>query len=138
VKQLAGLLAYDLIVGNFDRFLFIARYIDNFLFTDDPEFEENKIFMDDEDSNINEGNFGFVGEDLWSIDDRYAYNIEDLHRLHKLCTFKFITECSKMIAQYFHLNKNEEITFRNKCWKYFKRNMLLFPTFEETIRWAIK
>lgn len=68
VKQLTGLLAYDLISGNSDRFLFIGRYIDNFLFTEDPEFEEHEIFIYEEESNINNGNFGFVGEDLWSID----------------------------------------------------------------------
>lgn len=42
-----------------------------------------------------------------------------------------------MMAQYFHLNEREEITFLNKCWKYLRRNMLLFPTFEKALHWAL-
>lgn len=137
IKQLAGLLAYDLVVGNFDRFSFISRYIDNFLFVDDPEFEQHEIFLDDEDSDLNSGNFGFVGDDLWSIDDRCYHNVEFIKRLHDLCTFEFITECSRLMAEYFHLDRNEEITFRNKCWKYLNRNLLLFPVFEKLLYWAL-
>lgn len=54
VKELARLLAYDLVVGNFDRFLFITRYFDNIIFANEPEWEDGEIFVIDKNGNLDE------------------------------------------------------------------------------------
>ena len=132
VKQLSRLLAFDLVVANTDRFLFITRYIDNIIFSSYPGYEQMDLWLD---PHINEGNFGFVGTDLWSIDHRAYDNLDYISKLHSLLNDDFIKECTKMMTTFFKLNKKEEIHFFNKVKKYIQYNLSIYPKFELLYNW---
>lgn len=133
VKQLAALLAFDLVVGNGDRFLFISRSIDNILFRDDPEYEQMDLW---ETPQINEGNFGFVGTDLWSIDHRAHDDIHFILRLHRLLTEEFLQSCTVLMTQFFRLNLEERVLLGNKLSKYVRIYLALFPVFAQLHSWV--
>ena len=123
--QLASLLAFDLVIANSDRFLFIFRFIDNILFVDDPEYEQMDLWLD---PIINEGNFGFIGLDLWSLDCR-ADKLDYILKVHRLLDDEFLKKCSRLMGQFFKLNRNEILTFEDKLNKYVSRYLELFPKF---------
>ena len=125
VPQLASLLAFDLVIGNGDRFLFIFRKIDNILFVKDPEYEQMDLWFD---PIINEGNFGFVNSDLWSLDCRSS-NLEYILKIHRLLDKEFLKECTQLMSLFFKLDRNEAVIFEIKLNTYLARYMKLFPRF---------
>ena len=133
VKQLASLLAFDLVIGNSDRFLFITKFIDNILFRDDPDYQEMDIW---DSPQINEGNFGFVGSDLWSLDHRANDDLNFIIRLHQLATDDFLQSCSMLMAEYFQLNQREQVVLRDKLSKYLRHYLTLFPLFTQLHNWV--
>lgn len=134
VKQLARLLAFDLVAGNSDHFLFIDRIIDNIIFANDPEYGQ----MDLWDSPIlNEGNFGFVGDDLWSLDHRANDDMSFILKIHKLLDKEFLSTCTRLMAKHFKLSSDEESVFRSKLSKYVARNLKLFPKFKVMHDWVM-
>ena len=136
VKQLAELLAFDLTVGNGDRFLFISRYIDDFLFKDDPEYDPYGEDLWDNPI-INEGNFGIVNDDLWSLDERAYDDINYITRLHALLTEPFLDECTRLMGYYFKLTPDQMLLFRRKLVKYLDHDLALFPIFHRLHKWVI-
>lgn len=145
-KQLAGLLAFDLVIGNVDRFMFIFRFVDNTMFEQDPgfftsffeddEFEPHEIWMEDI---INEGNFGFVGLDVWSIDHTvFPEGIAYINKLHQMLSEAFLRECSLLMSQYFKLTDAEQVLFNHKLRKYVSRNLKLWPEFRPMYDWVME
>lgn len=134
VKQLAELLAFDLVVGNGDRFVFIFRRVDDLIFVDDPEYIPQSDQLWD-DPVINEGNFGFVDGDLWSLDTFPAYTPEQLTRFHSSLTHEFLVECTELISQYFKLSNDQMALFHRRLTKQLGRNLKEYPIFRALHTW---
>ncbi|SNW62696.1 Actin-Fragmin Kinase domain-containing protein [Orpheovirus IHUMI-LCC2] len=133
IKELAEILAFDLVVSNADRFLFIFRYFDNIIYKDDPEYEQMEIF---DDPPINEGNFGFVGNKLYALDHRANSDIEQIIKLHNLLNDENINVCSELVSQYFKLNEMETILFNSILKNKIIDNLDKFPSFAKLHKWV--
>lgn len=133
-EQLAVLLAFDLVVGNGDRFLFIFSHIDNALFADDLEYEQVDLW---DEPAINKGNFGFIGDRLWSMDHRGDYDMEDLYRIHQLLTSEFLGDCSMLMGKYFSLTVQETARLSTTLKNRIERNLVLFPVFEKLHKYIL-
>lgn len=120
-KQLAKILAFDLIVGNTDRFLFITRYIDNIINSEQMNLWDEPC--------VNEGNFGFVNNNLWSMD--HCANINYINKLHKLIGNKLIHDCSNLMKTYFNLNNIDSHMFEHKLYKYIEKYKKIYPLLEK-------
>jgi len=136
VKQLASLLAFDLVIENNDRFLFIFRYISIFILKEnrDEEDDDIDIWIDPP---INEGNFGFVGSDLWSLDER-ANDMKYIRRTHSILyplDDELLNIFSDLMGQFFKLDQENVALFSKKLKKYLARNFKLFPVFKEMYDW---
>lgn len=131
-EQLAQLLAFDLIVNNTDRFLFIWRYIDNIIFRDDPDYEQ--VYLWDEPQ-INEGNFGFVGNDLYSLDHRSSNELSDITRVHQLLSHELLDQLSVLMSEFFKLNEDELNVFKLYLQMYVRDYLDKFPMFIELLEW---
>lgn len=134
VKQLAALLAFDLVVANTDRFLFISRYIDNIIFKDEPGYEQMNLW---DNPVINAGNFGFIGADMWSLDHRAYDEISYINKIHNLLDDEFLRNCSRLMGEFFELDQEQVLLFENKLRKYINRYMRLFPVFSELYNWIM-
>jgi len=133
IEELAVLLAFDLTVGNGDRFLFITRYLENIIFKNDPDYDQMDIW---DNPIINEGNFGFVGNNLWSIDHN-AGDLEYLQKLHNITDDKLLYSCCQLMSQYFNFNNIELKIFYDKLIIQYRKNMSYYAKFEEIYIWAI-
>lgn len=133
-KQLAGLLAFDLTIGNGDRFVFLFRYIDNIIFANDPDYFQMEIW---EEPLINEGNFGIFNDNLWSLDARTELDLDYAQKIHTLLTPSFLLRCTELMTEHFHLTTEQQAIFATKLQKYHNRNMALFPIYERLYKWAV-
>lgn len=132
VEQLSQLLAFDLVINNSDRFLFVWRYIDNIILKDDPEYEEMDLWADPE---INEGNFGFVGNNLYSLDHRSDHRLSYIQQIHDLLTDELLDELSVLMAKFFKLSEDELNVFKLYLRTYVMNYMEKFPSFLELFEW---
>lgn len=133
IKELAEILAFDLVVGNGDRFLFIFRYFDNIIYKDDPEYEQMELF---DDPPINEGNFGFVDHKLYTLDHRASSDIDYIYKLHSLLNEENLHTCSSLVGRYFKLSKDHIITFNNILRNKVIDNLHKFNNFLKVYNWV--
>jgi hypothetical protein len=107
-KQISQILAFDLLIGNNDRFLFISRYLDNIFFKDDPEYTEMDPF---DEPIINEGNLGIVDNDLWSLD---IQSNENMLEFLKNLTVKQLNDIQELMIKFMKFNPMEAKNFKEE------------------------
>jgi hypothetical protein len=133
IKQLAAILAFDLTIANTDRFLFITRHIENIIFSSDPQFEPVDVWVNPP---INEGNFGFVGTDLWTLDHRAIGDKNYIVRLHEILNDDFLSECTNLMANFFGIDDAKKYFFV-KLKKYLNHNLSMFSYFKSLYSWIL-
>lgn len=132
IKQLASILAFDLLVCNGDRFLFIWRLIDNIIFKN--IYPKMDLWLN---PIINTGNLGIIDEELWSLDMRAHDDIKYISDVHNLLTKDFLLECSNLMGIYFKLSRSQIKYFNDKLTKYIGKYSEIFPYFNELYNWVI-
>jgi hypothetical protein len=110
-RQIAEILAFDLLVGNSDRFLFITRYIDNIFFKDDPEYDQMYLW---DDPIVNDGNIGIVNDELWTLD--CIFSEPDMIEFLKKLTDEQLKDIEDLMIKFMEFNEKDSYYFRH----YFK------------------
>lgn len=130
-KHLAKILAFDLTIGNVDRFHFIFKYIDNILFKDDQEYQQMNIW---DGEIVNDDNFGFVDGELWSINHMTLHTLKHIKKYHTLLTDNYLSIYSELMSQYFILDSK---IFNQKLNKYISYNLQHFNIYVQLYNWIL-
>jgi hypothetical protein len=118
-RQIAEILAFDLLVGNGDRFFFISRYIDNIFFKDDPEYEQMDLW---DNPIINDGNIGIVHDELWTLD--CIFGSPDMIQFLKKLTDEQLKDIEDLMIKFMEFDEKDSYYFRH----YFKNYRQKFST----------
>jgi hypothetical protein len=136
VGKLAAVLAFAFFVADFDNFVFIGRYVDNFHFLSrDNSFEPWTYFYDS--PVINGGNLGTTENDFVLLDIRPSSDAEYRQTAHDVVRGN-AKPIAQMVGQYFKFGQAETQYFESSLSQHFEQYMHYDSLLNELVDWAIE
>lgn len=112
VKELARILAFNVITGNLDNFTFISYFLDNIYYASQPNFHAVNIFMA---PMINEGNLLISQDKIWLIDlDDFALHNPSWSHFVRNLARSTLYDLTAVFSNYMHFSQNDSIQFRKE------------------------